>query len=123
MADLGFLEGEIKALPEAMRASMLRIVRHLAKEMRYGHPNGDQPDPALNFGGAFFHGTTPDTPGDEFTIAHGFGRTPYLALPILVLDTVGSELVPLTVSRAADDKRLYFTSTEAGAHFSLFVEG
>lgn len=123
MADLGAIEGEIKSLPIEMRATMLRIFRLLVKDVRLGHPKGEQPDPALNMGGGFFHGTTPATPGDEFTIAHGFGRVPYLAVPILRLDAIGVSTVPLTVSRAADDKRVYFTSTVASTPVSLFIEG
>lgn len=123
MADLGTIEQEINSLPAAIRPTMLRIFRAFMKDMRFGHPKGEQPDPMTNFGGGFFHGTTPSTPGDEFTIAHGFGRTPYLAFPALRLDAVGSSVVPLTVSRVADDRRVYFTSTEADAPVTLIIEG
>lgn len=102
---------------------MLRIFRGFLRDIRFGHPTGEQPDPALNMGGAFFHGTTPATPGETFTIAHGFGRVPYLAVPVLMLDAVGSSTVSLTVAREADDKRVYFTSTEASAPISVFIEG
>lgn len=121
--DLGFIESEIKSLPAELRPTFLRIFRIVAKDVRLGHPKGEQPDPALNMGGGFFHAVTPATPGDEFTIVHGFGRVPYLAVPILRLDAVGSSVVAVTVSRAADDKRLYFTSTEASIPVSFFVEG
>lgn len=123
MADLGTIEQEINSLPAALRPALLRIFRSILKDIRFGHPNGTQPDPLLNLGGGFFHGVTPATPGDEFTIPHGFGRTPYLAFPILRLDAVGSSVVPLTVSRAADDKRIYLTSTIASTPVSLAVEG
>src|SRR5689334_13953066 len=109
MADLGFFEAEIRSLPADERPTMLRLFRALLKDIRFGHPTGTQPDPMLNIGGGFFHGTTPATPGTEIAIAHGFGRVPYLALPVLRLDAVGSSIVPLTVSRVADDKRLYLT--------------
>jgi len=123
MADLSLIESELNGLPVEMRATFLRIFRAFLKDLRFGHPKGEQPDPMWNFGGGFFHGTTPATPGDEFTIAHGFGRVPYLAFPVLMLDTVGSSVVPVTVSRAADNKRLYFTSTIASAPVTLGVEG
>lgn len=76
-----------------------------------------------NVGGGFFHVTTHATPGSEFTIPHGFGRIPYLLLPVLPLDVVGSQLVPLTVNRAADDKRIYLTSSVASAPITVAVEG
>jgi hypothetical protein len=123
MADLGFIESEIRSWPAALQPTALRIFRAILRDIRFGHPNGDAADPALNLGGAFLHGTTPATPGTEFSIPHAFGRTPYLATPVLRLDAVGSSVVPLTVSRAADAKRVYFTSTEADAPVSLFVEG
>lgn len=123
MADLGFVESELKALPVEIRATMLRVFRAILKDVRFGHPTGDTSDPMVNMAGGFFHGTTPSTPGDEFSIAHGFGRVPYLAVPVLRLDSVGSSIVSLTVSRAADDKRVYLTSTEASAPVSLAIEG
>lgn len=123
MADLGFIESEIKALPVELRPTFLRIFRGFLKDIRFGHPTGSAADPMVNMAGGFFHGTTPATPGTEFTIAHGFGRVPYLAVPILRLDSVGSSIVSLTVARAADDKRLYLTSTEASVPISLAVEG
>lgn len=123
MSDLGFIEAEIKSLPETMRATMQRIFRAILRDIRFGHPSGDSRDPCLNMGAAFLHGTTPTTPGEEFSIAHSFGRTPYLAMPAVRLDSVGSSIVPVTVSRAADDKRIYLTSTIGNAPVTLIVEG
>lgn len=123
MADLGDIESTIRTLPQPLRAPMNQIVRPLVKDMRFGHPKGMQPDPAQNFGGGFFAATTAATPGEEFTIAHGFGRTPYLAIPVLPLDQVNASTVQLTVSRVADDKRVYFTSTEASVSFTVYIEG
>ncbi len=123
MADLGYAEAEIRGLPEAIRPAMLRLFRAFLKDLRIGHPNGDPIDPALNFGGAFLHGTTPAIAGTELALPHSFGRTPYLACPILRLDAVGSSVVPLTVSRLADEKRIYVTSTLTSVPVSLYVEG
>lgn len=123
MADLGRALQEINALPTEQRKPWTSILTDVLKNMRFGHPKGDQPDACVNFGAGFFHGTTPSTPGAEFTIAHGFGRVPYLAFPVLRLDAVGSRIVPLTVTRAADDKRVYLSSTIADAPICLVVEG
>lgn len=123
MADLGFIESELRGLPDTLRPALLRIFRALLRDIRFGHPLGEQPDPMTNLGGGFFHATTPAGAGTEFSIAHGFGRTPYLALPVLRLDAVGSSIVPLIVSRVADEKRVYFTSTVASAPVTLAVEG
>lgn len=123
MADLGYLNSIVNTLPQEMRKPILDIVTAIVKDIRFGHPQGEQPDPMTNIGGGFFHGTTPATPGDEFSIEHGFGRIPYLALPVLRLDAVGSSVVPVTVARAADVKRIYLTSTIANAPVSFAVEG
>ena len=48
----------------------------------------------------------------------------YLVMPVIPLDLVGARSIPLTVTRAADDQRVYL-KTEAGstsAPFSLYVE-
>lgn len=123
MADLGLLTAKINSLPANLRAPMLEIVTILCRDIRFGHPKQEQPDPLLNMGGGFFAGTTHATPGTEFTIAHGFGRTPYLLMPVLCLDTPGAQIVPLTVNRAADDRRIYLTSSVASAPIVCAVEG
>lgn len=123
MADLGLAESEINSLPVELRAPMRRLITMFLTDLRFGHPKGAQPDPMKNFGGGFFHTTTPASPGTEFTIPHGFGRVPYLAAPVLLLDAVGSSDGVFTVSRVADDKRIYLTSTVASKAVSFLVEG
>ncbi len=123
MSDLGLIETEIRGLPAELRPTFLRIFRDLVKNLRFGHPSGDAPDPLTNFAGAFLTGTTHATPGSEITIEHGFGRTPYLAIPVLPLDAVGAQIVPLTVTRAADSRRIYLSSSVADANFTIAVEG
>src|SRR5438094_2634156 len=123
MAALGTIEAQLNALPLELRGPLRRIFTEILTQLRFGHPKGSQPDPCTNFGAGFFHATTPGVAGTEFSITHGFGRTPYLAFPVARLDAVGSAIVPLTVSRAADDNRVYFTSTVASAPVSIYVEG
>ena len=80
MSSLGQLESEVKALPAPVQPPLLRIVRVLAKETRFGHPDADQMatggDACENLGGAFLQATTPSVADTEFSIAHSFGRTP-----------------------------------------------
>lgn len=123
MADLGFFESEIRTLPEALRPTLLRLFRALLTDIRFGHPSGEVADPLQNLAGAFLHSTTPAVANAELAIPHSFGRTPYLALPVLRLDAVGSSIVQLTVSRVADDKRIYVTSPITSAPITLAVEG
>ena len=121
MSDLGYVTREVSSLPRELRPALTRIFQSIVKEGRFGHPADSEP--SQNFAGAFYEFTTPATPGDTFTIAHQFGRAPYLAIPVLALDTVNAVVVPLTVQRAADEKRIYLTSSEASATGLLYVEG
>jgi hypothetical protein len=110
-------------LPAGQRATFRRIFQAILTDLRIGHPQGVQPDPCVNFGAGFFHGTTASTPDDEFSITHGFGRTPYLVVPVLPLDVLGAQIVPLTVTRVADDKRIYLSSSVADAPVTVYLEG
>lgn len=123
MASLSLVQAKLNALPAALRAPMLEIFTAILRDVRFGHPLGEQPDPCTNFGAGFFTATTAAIGGDEFTVTHGFGRVPYLAIPVLPLDSVGSQIVPLTVTRAADDRRIYLSSPTASADICLVVEG
>ena len=123
MASLAYVEREINALPVAMRPVFIRIFQSILRDLRFGHPKGEQPDPSVNFGGGFFDVTTAAAAGDEFTIPHGFGRTPYLLVPVMPLDVVGAQIVPLENNRVADDKRVYLTSTAESADICCYIEG
>lgn len=121
MADLGYVQREINTLPREQRPTFQRIFQAILKDMRLGHPA--DATASTNFGAAFYEGTTPATPGDVFTIRHQFGRAPYLLLPVLPLDVEGAQLVPMTVQRAADENRVYLTSSVASAPFIVLLEG
>lgn len=123
MSDLGYVEAELAALPADQRAVWRRIFTALLRDLRFGHPKGQQPDPCLNFGAGFFHTTTPAVINTEFTLAHGFGRAPYLAFPVLLLDAVGSTDGTFTVTQAADENRVYLKSSAASLPCSFVVEG
>jgi len=66
--------------------------------------------------------TTPSTPDEEFSIVHNIGSIPYNLIPCLPLDTVGAQMVDLTVTRAADIARVYLSSSVADAPITVFVE-
>lgn len=117
------MEREVNSLPAAVRPAFLRIFRAVLKDLRFGHPTGNVADPCENFGAGFFTATTPASANAQFAISHGFGRTPYLLVPCLPLDTIGAQIVPLTVERAADDKRIYLSSSATNAPLTVYVEG
>lgn len=123
MADLGNISAKLNGLPQPMRPVLLEIFTILCRDIRFGHPKQEQPDPMLNHGGGFFGATTAAVANAEFNIPHGFGRVPYLAIQVLPLDTPGAQIVPLMVTRAADDKRIYLSSPTESAPVLLAVEG
>ena len=80
-------------------------------------------DRTTNFKGVYLVGTTSSVAGQEFSIAHGMGRVPnvywHVGDPLTVNSQTG---IPLTVSRAADTMRLYFSSSSTGVVFVLYAE-
>jgi hypothetical protein len=126
MASLGFIEGELKTLPKEVQPPLLRIMREVVKQMRFGHADAETAtaggDACENFGAAFVQFTTPSIANTEVSVAHSFGRTPYLLFPVLPLDTVNAVLVPLTVTRVADDKRFFVSSSETSAVVTVYLE-
>lgn len=124
MSDLGFVLEEIKGFPAALQPGLIRIFRDVMTNLRFGHPSGEQPDPSTNFGAGYFEGTTPAIANMEFSIdISRFGRAPYLIVPVLPLDQVGAQIVPLKVTRAADNKRVYLSSSVVSAAITVLVEG
>lgn len=123
MASLANVEAKLNRLPAEQRPVFREIFTDILRDLRFGHPKGEQPDPSTNFGAGFFQATTASIADDEFTIPHGFGRVPYLAVQVLPLDVVGAQVVPLMVTRVADDKRVYLSSPTASADVTLFIEG
>lgn len=121
--NLAYVEGELKGLDTNTRAVLTRIFRTILKDVRFGHPSGSQPDPSVNFGGGFFEAVTPAVANTPFTIAHDFGRTPYLVVPVLPLDAVGASIARLVVTQPADASRIYLKSPDTNAPITLFIEG
>lgn len=122
MADLGAVEAMLQSLPEEQgRRTHREVWKQVLPDMRFGRatPTG----PAKNFGGGFFGATTSATPDREFVVPHSFGRPPYLLIPVLPLDTVGATIVPLTITRTADSRNVYLSSSEASAPVYFYLEG
>ena len=104
-----------------LRRIFKTIFQYTLRDLRFGRAEDAQP--SKNFGGGFYTVTTPAAAGTEFSISHGFGRTPYLLIPVLPLNTPSATIVPVTVSRAADEGKVYLTSTAASAVLTVYLEG
>jgi len=120
MATVGYVESLTGPLESPVRVALKRIFDYVLRNLRFG-PVAHQTR-TENFQAYYLTGTTPATAGQEFSIAHGLGRVPYLVLPVLALDAVNSAIVPLTVTRAADVNRIYLSSSSTSTAIAIMVE-
>ena len=104
-----------------MEANLKRV---LTEAFRYALPNGrfgpaDHQTKAESFAAYYVESTTASDTG-EFSIVHGMGRAPYLAVPILPLNSSGSVLPVVRVTRPADGQRVYLKA-DAGSTNAVFT--
>jgi hypothetical protein len=120
MATPGYIDTLTGGLDAPLKVALKRIFEYVLRNLRLGpvvHQGRTE-----NLQAYYLVGTTPATANEEFSIAHGLGRVPYVLLPVVSLDSVGQSLVPLTVSRAADASRVYLTSSSTSAAIAVLVE-
>jgi len=117
MATKGFIDTQINNLPVNIRYPLKNAFYYMMDNWRFGKDRR-----AENAQLYRVTSTTATTANTEFTVPHGIGMAPTQLLPILDLSKVGSQLVPLTVSRAADSQNVYLTSSSTGAVFTVLLE-
>lgn len=121
MAVPGYTEALLGGLPSDVKRVLTELMRYVLPNGRFGPIDHQTKSESFQ---AYYVNSTSGGSTSEFSIVHGMGRTPYLALPVMPLDVVGARTIPLTVTRAADGQRVY-VKTEAGftsAPFTLFLE-
>lgn len=123
MAAFGNVEAQLNGITDQIVQNILKAVFRYVLKNGITFGNATKGSPALNMQGGYFSGTTPSTANQEFAIAHSFGRTPYLAIPVLPLDQVNAAIPRLQVSRAADASNLYLKSPETGQTVFFYIEG
>lgn len=123
MANSSYLKSLVGSTPADIKAALGRCWEYLCDgSLRFGPVDSNRPR-TENFAGIYVSGTTHATANTEFSLVHGLGTAPQVIVPVLDLNTLGSQLVPLAVStRAADATRLYLTSSSTGAAVTLYVE-
>jgi len=121
MASQGFIETLLSAFQPAEKKSLSKAFEEVTKFIRFGDPS-ESAVKAENLSGAFFTSTTSGTAGNEVAIAHQLGTTPYMLVPVMPLNSTAAQVVPLQVTRAADDQYVYVKSTSTGARFSFYLE-
>ena len=112
MADIGYVTGLLRGVKdEQTRNALQQIFTHILGNLRFGVP--DNQTRATNGQWYWLSSTTAsDTSG--FSILHGLPNAPAYGIPVLELDKVGSKAGFLTVTRAADGKRIYLRA-DAGS--------
>ena len=121
MASIGFVESLLGALPIDVKRALTEVFRYVLPNGRLGPASHQTKSESLQ--SYYLLSTTAATTGVEFSVLHGLGRIPYVAVPVLALDSSGTILPDLRVSRPADAQRVYFTDrVSTNVPFFLLVE-
>ena len=120
MATRGYVLSLLGGLEATTKLALTNIFEYVLPNTKFG-PVSHQAK-SESFQAYTLLSTTPSTGNEEFSIVHGLGRTPYLALPVMSLESSAGQWIPLTVSRPADGQRIYFRSASTSAPFAVLVE-
>ena len=119
MANKGSIDLNVNALPAEFRLPIRDSFYEVLDNFALGVTDDER-----TINGRFyrFTSTTPASSNTEFVIRHAIGVAPIQLIPVLTLNTVGAQIVPLKVSRAADATNVYLESTSTSAVFSVLLE-
>jgi hypothetical protein len=120
VADIAGVTSELGSLPAEPRKAISAAFRYVLNNLTAGAVEPGRR--AKNFQWYWLQGTTPAVANTEFSIAHGLQKVPNIILPVVPLSEIGAQLVPLTVSRAADANRIYLRSSSTSAAITLLLE-
>lgn len=120
MADIGSVEAELGSLPPDYKKALVAAFRYVLNNLTVGAVDAGRR--SKNFQWYWLQGTTSSVANTEFSIAHGLGKVPNILIPVVPLSEVGAQMVPLTISRAADASRVYLKSSSTSAPITLLVE-
>jgi hypothetical protein len=120
MADISYIKSVFGSTPDAVKKAAEQAFTYLLNNLTLG--GVDVGRRAKNFQWYWLQGTTSSNANAEFSIAHGLGKAPLVMLQVAPLNEVGAQVVPLTVSRAADASRVYLRSSSTSAPITLLVE-
>jgi len=113
----GYVDQILNTLPTEVKRPVMAAFQYVQENWRLG--DGAR---ASNAQWYKFTATTSATANTEFAIVHGQGQAPSKLIPVLDLTSVGSQLVPLTVSRQPDAQRVYLASTSTSAGLTVYLE-
>lgn len=118
MADMGAVKTELAAFEGAQKSGLLNAFTYTYGNLSIGASDRGK---AGNFLLYYISGRTSSNANEEFSIAHGLESTPNVLIPVMKLNEVNANLVPLSVSRAADGRRVYLKSPSTSAAITVLV--
>ena len=120
MASLGYVQSELNRLETKIRSVLTQVFTHVLKELQIG--GLQHQEKAMNFRWIRLDSTTATTANEEFSIVHGAGQKPLYVIPLVPVDSSGSWLPRLKVTRPADASRIYLSSPDTRAAFTVLME-
>lgn len=117
MAAPGYVAQLLNSLDPEIRTVLTSVFDYVMREYSLGANTK-----AENFSWFRVEGTTHATANTEFSVNHGMDHAPSKLVPIIPLDTVNATLPQLTVTRAADARRIYLKSDSTSAFFQAYLE-
>lgn len=120
MASKGYVEAQLNRLEVRIKGVLVEVFRHVLDNLQIGGVSHQEK--AINFRWVRLDSVTSTTANEEFSIQHGAGVKPLYVLPLLPIDSSGSWFPRLKVTRAADVSRVYLSSPDTNAAFSILME-
>lgn len=117
MAVKGQTDLLLNTLEPKIRGPIQQAFQYVLDNLRIGTGNR-----AENFQWYPFTSTTASVANTEFSVEHGLNQIPTKLIPFVDVSGVNSQMVTLTVSRAADARRVYLKSPSTSAVFSFLLE-
>jgi hypothetical protein len=121
MAVIGYVDTLVAPLPQEMRKALTDCFSYAFATYLWGPVvNGRR---AVNGQQYFISFVTPALANQEFAVPHGLSAVPNLAVPVLDVRSANSAIVPLTITRKADNQYLYLKSPNVSIPVTLLVDG
>lgn len=119
MANSGYIDSLLGSLPSEMKQPISAAFEYTLGNLSLGAVENQTR--ATNLQAYYLTGTTPSVAQTEFSLAHGLGFAPSVLIPVIGLEAIGQQIVPLQVSRAADETRIYLKSSSTSAAIAVLV--
>ena len=126
MATSSYIRSLLGAVPADMRSAFEKAFAYVFdRNLEFGPVSTtDEQTQTQNFRGRYVKVVTSATANQEVAVAHGLGKTPNVCWQVGNPRVVNSRVAigDLTISRAADATRFYFTSASTTATTWVYCE-